>query len=47
MTIQELIARLEKYDKDARILVNHAGIGALCHIPAENGCPSYISIESE
>ncbi len=47
MTIHELIAHLKKYDKDARVLVNQTGIDALYHIKAEDGCPGYISIESE
>lgn len=51
MTIEEMILHLielkAKHGKDTRVLVNHSEAGIPYHIPAEDGCPAYISIESE
>lgn len=51
MTIDAMILELmklrTKHGKDARLLVNHSDAALPYHVPAENGCPSYISIESE
>ena len=51
MTLGEMIIILqelkEEYGSDIRVLVNHSDAAIPDYIPAEDGCPAYISIESE
>ena len=51
MPIDEMIHHLIKlkatYGKDIKVLVNHSDAVIPYHIPAEDGCPAYISIESD
>ncbi|MBW4053980.1 MAG: hypothetical protein HIU83_00985 [Proteobacteria bacterium] len=51
MTIEEMIAELIQlrsiHGKDARILANHGETATPYFIPPGDGCPGYISLESE
>ena len=53
MKLSELIVKLvaleDQHGSDINVLVNHSDFNdeSPFHIPAENGCPAYISIESE
>lgn len=51
MTLNDLIKRLMHlqtcYGPEIRTLVNHSDMSPPLFIPAEDGCPSYISLESE
>lgn len=47
MTVTELVERLKGYDGSFRVLVNHDDATEPQYIPAEDGCPAYISLESE
>ncbi|WP_191965713.1 hypothetical protein [Oryzomonas sagensis] len=51
MNIEALISKLEAlktiHGKDIEVLINHTSMIEPQHIPADNGCPAYISLESE
>lgn len=51
MTVQELIHELINmqalHGKTARVLINHSDPAKPYFIPAEDGCPGYVSVESE
>ena len=51
MTLEDLITHLmilmRAHGNNARVLVNHSDMAEPVFIPAEDGCPAYISLESE
>ena len=51
MNIADLIVKLveleDKHGSSIEVMIEHTFLGDVMHIPAENGCPEYINLESE